>query len=268
MKKERVITLHELKMNYGNHQVLKGINLNVYRGDIVGYIGSNGAGKSTTIKIILGLLDGYTGMVEIFGKPLQKDNLEYKRRIGYVPESANMYEQLTSSEYLSFIGTLYGINEKTAREKAYQLLRLLNMEKAFHQRIDSFSKGMRQKVLIVSSLLHNPDIILMDEPLNGLDTNSASIIKQIFKRLADKGKTIFFSSHIMEVVENMSDRIILLSDGKIAADGDFTELKSGSGLGSLEEIFNQMTGFNNQAIIVNDFVDYVLNADTGKSQNA
>jgi len=131
----------------------------------------------------------------------------------------------------------------------------------FDHRIDSFSKGMRQKVLIVSSLLHNPDIIFLDEPLNGLDTNSVSIMKQIFRKLASKGKTIFFSSHIMEVVENMSNRIVLLNNGKIVADGDFTELKEQSKQGSLEEIFNQLTGFKQQENITDTFVDYVLSED-------
>lgn len=268
MEKEKVMTLKNLKKNYGKHQVLKGINLNVYRGDIIGYIGSNGAGKSTTIKILLGLLDGYSGTVEIFGEPLEKNSVTYKKHVGYVPESANMYEQLTPNEYLSFVGTLYGLDEKTARAKAFQLLSLLNMEKAFHQRIDSFSKGMRQKVLIVSSLLHNPDIIFMDEPLNGLDTNSVSIIKQIMKRLASEGKTIFFSSHIMEVVEDMSDRIVLLSDGNVVADGRVSDLKSGSGLGSLEAIFNQMSGFQDHEYIVDTFVEYVLTTNVGKTHHA
>lgn len=260
-EREKLITLRELKMNFGNHQVLKGVNLDVFRGDIIGYIGPNGAGKSTTIKIILGLIEGYTGQVEVFGKQLQKGDLQYKRKIGYVPESADMYEQLTPHEYLSFIGTLYGIDEKVAAEKAFQLLRLLDMEETFDQRIDSFSKGMRQKVLIVSSLLHNPDIIFLDEPLNGLDTNSVSVIKQIFKKLADKGKTIFFSSHIMEVVENLSNRIVLLANGKIVADGHFTELKEQSKQGSLEAIFNQLTDFKQHEDIVDTFVDHVLSKD-------
>jgi len=258
VEKEKVITLHNLKMNFGNHQVLKGIHLEVYRGDIVGYIGPNGAGKSTTIKIILGLIEGYTGSVEVFGKPIDKKDLQYKRKIGYVPESADMYEQLTPSEYLSFIGMLYGIGEKVAQEKGFQLLRLLGMEEMFHQRIEGFSKGMRQKVLIVSSLLHNPDIIFLDEPLNGLDTNSVSVIKQIFRELANQGKTIFFSSHIMEVVENMSNRIMLLADGKVVADGDVAQLKKQSDQGSLEEVFNQLTNFHSQDDTVKAFVDYVL----------
>lgn len=265
-EKEKVITLRDLQMNYGEHHVLKGVNLNVYRGEIVGYIGPNGAGKSTTIKIILGLMDGYSGTVEVFGKPLQKKCLAYKRRIGYVPESADMYEQLTPNEYLSFIGMLYGIDENIAREKAFQLLRLLGMETVFDQQIDSFSKGMRQKTLIVSGLLHNPDIIFLDEPLNGLDSNSVSIMKQIFRNLANHGKTIFFSSHIMEVVENMSDRIILLSNGKVAADGNLATLKNKSGQESLEEIFNQLTGSDHPDEIVHTFVDQVLQTD-GKDFN-
>lgn len=261
MDKEKAIRLRDLKINFSKQEVLKGIDLDVYRGDIVGYIGANGAGKSTTIKIILGLLEGYTGEVSIFGETLVKGNTAYKKSIGYVPESADMYGQLTPAEYLTFVGTLYGINGEVAREKGFQLLCLLNMENFFHQRIDSFSKGMRQKVLIVSSLLHNPDILFLDEPLNGLDTNSVSIIKQIFSQLAEKGKTIFFSSHIMEVVENMSNRIVLLSDGKIVADGDFSELKAQSKQESLENIFNQLTGFNHSGQIVETFVDYVLNHD-------
>lgn len=261
VEREKLITLHELKMNFGNHRILKGINLDVFRGDMIGYIGPNGAGKSTTIKIILGLIDGYEGHVEVFGEPLQKEDVQYKKKIGYVPESADMYEQLTPREYLSFIGTLYGIDEKVAAKKAFQLLRLLDMDDMFDQRIDSFSKGMRQKVLIVSSLLHNPDILFLDEPLNGLDTNSVSIIKQILKKLASKGKTIFFSSHIMEIVENMSNRIVLLSNGKIVADGNVTGLKEQSKQKSLEGVFNQLTDFKQQENIIDSFVEFVLSED-------
>lgn len=265
-RKEKLITLRDLKINFGNDQVLKGINLDVFRGDIIGYIGPNGAGKSTTIKIILGLIEGYSGQVEVFGGRLQKGDSRYKRRIGYVPESADMYEQLTPSEYLSFIGTLYGIDKRVREEKAFQLLSLLDMEKMFDQRIDSFSKGMRQKVLIVSSLLHNPDIIFLDEPLNGLDTNSVSIMKEIFRKLANKGKTIFFSSHIMEIVENMSNRIVLLANGQIVADGNFTQLKEQNNEGSLEGVFNQLTGFKRQENTIDTFVDYVFSEDEKSTQ--
>src|SRR5699024_1428732 len=200
-----------------------------------------------------------TGEVEVFGERLRPGDSQYKRRLGYVPESSDMYEQLTPREYLPFIGTLYGMDKGQAEEKAFQLLRLLDMEAVFDHRIDSFSKGMRQKVLIVSSLLHNPDIIFLDEPLNGLDTNSVSIIKEIFRKLAGHGKTIFFSSHIMEVVENLSNRIVLLTDGKIVADGTFAALKEQNKQGSLEGVFNQLTGFQRQENTIDTFVDYVLN---------
>jgi ABC-2 type transport system ATP-binding protein len=258
---EKVLSLSNLKLYYGDQQVLKGIHLDVFRGDIIGYIGPNGAGKSTTIKIILGLIDEYTGEVEVFGKRLKQGDSEYKGRLGYVPESSDMYEQLTPREYLSFIGTLYGMDKREAEEKAFQLLRLLEMEDVFDHRIDSFSKGMRQKVLIVSSLLHNPDIIFLDEPLNGLDTNSVSVIKEIFRKLAAHGKTIFFSSHIMEVVENLSSRIVLLQDGKIVADDTFAGLREQNKQGSLEGVFNQLTGFEKQDNTIDTFVDYVLNEE-------
>lgn len=261
MNKQKQISLKKLQMEYGTQRVLKGIDLDVFQGDIIGYIGSNGAGKSTTIKIMLGLVEGYTGEVELFGEALKTGELKHKRKIGYVPESADMYEQLTPSEYLSFSGTLYGMDPVVANEKAFQLLRLLDMEDVFYKRIDSFSKGMRQKVLIVSSLLHNPEIIFMDEPLNGLDTNSVSVIKQIFKQLAEQGKTIFFSSHIMELVENVSNRIVLLADGKVAADGDFAQLQTQNQEGSLEKIFNQLTGFNEQENIVETFINHVIQDD-------
>ena len=261
MNKQKQISLKNVQMEFDTQQVLKGIDLDVFQGDIIGYIGANGAGKSTTIKIMLGLLEGYTGEVELFGEPLQTGDLKHKRKIGYVPESADMYDQLTPSEYLSFSGILYGMDPVVANEKAFQLLRLLGMEDVFHKRIDSFSKGMRQKVLIVSSLLHNPEVIFLDEPLNGLDTNSVTVMKEIFKRLGGQGKTIFFSSHIMELVENVSNRVVLLADGKVVADGDFAQLQTQNQEGSLEKIFNQLTGFNDQENIVETFINRVMQDD-------
>ncbi len=259
MPKEIALALHDVKMNFGAEQVLKGINLDVYLGEIIGYIGPNGAGKSTTIKLILGITCGYEGQIEVLGKPIQTDDVHYKANIGYVPESADMYDQLTACEYLTFIGGLYGVEEERAREKALVLLELLGMEEVFHQRIDAFSKGMRQKVLLISALLHDPKILFLDEPLNGLDANSVIVMKEILRKLAQEGKTIFYSSHIMEVVENISDRIILLADGEIVADGSFDQLKEQSKQGSLEAVFNQLTGFESHAETANAFVDVVVN---------
>lgn len=254
---EVVLRIKDLEKHYGMKNVLKGIDLTVYRGQIIGYIGPNGAGKSTTIKILLGLEGDYYGKVEVFGEEVTEKNIDYKRRIGYVPEIAELYDNLTASEYLTFVGELYGMDVRTADEKAQKLMKVFGLEEVYHSRIASYSKGMRQKVLIISSLLHNPDLLFLDEPLSGLDANSVMVFKEILAILAAQGKTIFYSSHIMDVVEKISNRIILINDGKIVADGSFNELKEQIKEGTLEQIFNQLTGFNEYKGLAEEFVSVV-----------
>ncbi|AKA68357.1 ABC transporter ATP-binding protein [Clostridium scatologenes] len=254
---EIAITIRDLKMNYGEKQVLRGIDLDVYKGQIVGYIGPNGAGKSTTVKIMLGLLEGYTGQIEILGNDISNGSVEYKRKIGYVPEVAEIYDNLTAREYLTFIGELYGLDYEDVEEKGRKLMKVFSLEEMYDSRMSSYSKGMRQKVLIISSLLHNPDILFLDEPLSGLDANSVMVVKEILAELASQNKTIFYSSHIMDVVEKISSRIILINGGQIVADGSFAELKNKCKEGSLEEIFNQLTGFNEHREIAKKFVSIV-----------
>ncbi|KAB3531126.1 ABC transporter ATP-binding protein [Alkaliphilus serpentinus] len=254
IKREPILSIKDLKMNYGSKEVLKGINLEVIRGEIIGYIGPNGAGKSTTVKILLGIVGGYKGDIRIFGENIDGKSMEYKKRIGYVPETSEIYDNLTAGEYLSFIGEIYGLTEEEVDDKAQRLMALFEIKDAYHNRITSFSKGMKQKLLIIASLLHNPDILFLDEPLNGLDANSVMIFKEILAELAARGKTIFYSSHIMEVVEKISSRIILLNNGENVADGTFGELKEKNFDASLEEIFNQLTGFNQHKIIAEEFV--------------
>ena len=249
-----VISIKNLEMSYGDKQVLNGIDLEVMSGQIIGYIGPNGAGKSTTVKILLGILNGYTGQVHVFGQDISSGDIAYKKRIGYVPETAEIYDVLSAQEYLTFIGGLYGMDFETCDKKAARLMDLLGIGDVYTSRISSFSKGMRQKVLIISSLLHNPDILFFDEPLSGLDANSVMVFKEIMAELAAQGKTIFYSSHIMEVVEKISDRIILINGGRIVADGSFDQLKSQNSEGSLEEIFNQLTGFNQHKEIAQSFI--------------
>lgn len=244
-------------MAFGDKEVLKDINVDVYKGQIIGYIGPNGAGKSTTLKIMLGLIDGYRGDVEIFGTDIATGDVAYKNKIGYVPENADMYDNLTAAEYITFIGELYGLEREVAEARGLRLMKQFEMENVFHQRISSFSKGMRQKVLIITSLIHNPDLIFLDEPLSGLDANSVMVIKDMLELLAKEGKTIFYSSHIMEVVENISSRIILLANGTIAADGTFEELKEQNKQGSLQAIFNQITGFDAHEQQAKEFVDII-----------
>lgn len=252
-----VISIKNLRMMYGDRYVLQGIDLEVYQGQIIGYIGPNGAGKSTTIKTMLGLAEGYTGEIRIFGNDISNGDISYKSKIGYVPETAELYDALTAKEYLTFIGNLYGLDDEQAEWKAKRLMDLFGLSEVYNARISSYSKGMRQKVLLVSSLLHDPEILFLDEPLSGLDANSVMIVKEILAQLASQGKTIFYSSHIMDVVEKISNRIILLDGGRIIADGSFAELKDQCKEGSLEEIFNQLTGFNEHKDIANRFVSIV-----------
>ncbi|WP_258881053.1 ABC transporter ATP-binding protein [Clostridium tagluense] len=254
---EIIISIKDLQMSYGSKKVLNGINLEIPRGQIIGYIGTNGAGKSTTIKIMLGILEGYTGTVEILGQDISDGSIEYKKKIGYVPEIADIYENLTAYEYLSFLGEIYGLEEKNLIERAKKMMGLFGMEDVINSRISSYSKGMKQKLLIICSLIHNPDILFFDEPLSGLDANSVMVFKEVMNTLAKGGKTIFYSSHIMDVVEKVSDRIILLNQGRIVADGSFEQLKNNQKEGSLEEIFNQLTGFNEHAEIAKEFVSLV-----------
>jgi ABC-2 type transport system ATP-binding protein len=254
---EVILCLKDLKKSYGVKEVLQGIDLTVTRGQIIGYIGPNGAGKSTTIKILLGLEEGYSGTIEIFGEKIIGNQMDYKRKIGYVPEIAELYDNLSAMEYLTFIGELYGMDIKQADEKAQKLMKVFGLEEVYHSRISSYSKGMRQKVLIISSLLHNPELLFLDEPLNGLDANSVMVFKEILAQLASQGKTIFYSSHIMDVVEKISNRIILINGGKIVADGSFLELKEQNMEGSLEQIFNQLTGFNEYKVMAEEFVSII-----------
>ncbi|MBU5438860.1 ABC transporter ATP-binding protein [Tissierella sp. MSJ-40] len=259
--RDPIITIRDLRKSFGTKEVLKGINLDVYEGQIIGYIGPNGAGKSTTVKIMLGLIGGYHGEIKILGQDISKGNVEYKRKIGYVPETAEIYDNLSAREYLTFIGELYGLNYKKADKKAEKLMDLFGIGNVYDSRISSYSKGMKQKVLIISSLLNDPDVLFLDEPLSGIDANSVMIFKEVLSELVRKGKTIFYSSHIMEVVEKISSRIILINNGMIVADGSFEELKDKSMEGSLEAIFNELTGFKEHRKIAEEIVSIVQEVD-------
>lgn len=254
---ENIIEIEGLNKSFGNNLVLNNITLNVQPGQIIGYIGPNGAGKSTTIKILAGLLGDYSGSVKIKGQEVSEATTEVKRIIGYIPENAVVYESLTPIEYLRFLGGLHNIEPDAVTQKAEDLLQLLGLFPNRNDRMSSFSKGMRQKVLIISGLLHNPDIVFLDEPLSGLDANAVILVKEILQRLRSSGKTLFYSSHIMDVVEKICDRIILINKGEIVANGSFAELKSQQQSGSLEQLFNQMTGNNEHVTLADDFVNII-----------
>lgn len=254
---ESIITIRNLSKSYGTHQVLKNINLDIPKGQIIGYIGPNGAGKSTTVKIMLGLVGEYSGDIHILGNDIGTGDNSYKKKIGYVPETSAMYETLTAREYLTFIGELYGMAYDTADLKAEKLMDLFSIKDAYDARISSYSKGMKQKTMIISALINNPDILFLDEPLSGMDANSVMVFKEVMAELSRKGKTIFYSSHIMEVVEKISNRIILINNGEIVADGSFDDLRSQSMDASLESIFNQLTGFDKHEEIASEIVSVI-----------
>lgn len=241
MNMEPIISIKNLYKNYGQKQVLKNISLDIYPGQVIGYIGPNGAGKSTTVKILCGLITNFEGEVIIKGINVKDNPLAVKQSVGYVPELAELYEVLTPSEFLLFMGDLYGLDEATATTRIEKILTAFGLQENLHQRMDSFSKGMRQKVLLTSGILHNPDIIILDEPLSGLDANSVIIVKDLISKLAKEGKTIFYCSHMMDVVEKVSDRIVLIDKGEVIANGSFEELKQQQGNQSLEQIFAGLT---------------------------
>lgn len=248
-----IIQVHNLHKYYGETHVLKGIDLSVSAGQVVGYIGPNGAGKSTTLKILIGMLPDYTGEAHVLGMDVKTHALDIKRRIGYVPENAALYDTLTPMEYLQFVGQLYDLGNDQIERKALDLLRLFQLADYANARMTTFSKGMRQKVLLISGLLHNPDVIFLDEPLSGLDANAVVLVKEIIRQLANGGKTIFYSSHIMDVVEKISDRIIIIAEGRIIADGTFAELQQ-QRPESLEQLFAELTGSDGQTTVAEEFI--------------
>ena len=238
---EPIITIRNLNKSYGFKHVLKDINLDIHRGQVIGYIGPNGAGKSTTVKILAGLLGDFSGEVVINGIDIRKNPVAVKSMIGLVPELAELYDVLTPNEFLNLMGALYNMPQELVTERAGKMLDAFGLAGNMDQRMDTFSKGMKQKVLITSGLMHNPEIIILDEPLSGLDANAVIVVKELISKLAKSGKTVFYCSHMMDIVEKVSDRIILIDQGTVIADGTIQELREKQGQESLESIFAGLT---------------------------
>lgn len=238
---DAIISMKGLRKSYGKKEVLHGIDLDIAPGQVIGYIGPNGAGKSTTVRILAGLDSQFEGEVIVNGLDIRTQSLEVKKRIGYIPEQTEIYDVLTPREFLSMLGRLQGMEAAQLDQRMLKMLSYFGMDGHIDDRMDTFSKGMRQKVLLVSGLLHNPEIIFMDEPLSGLDANTVILVKEIITQLAAQGKTIIYCSHIMDTVEKISDRIILIADGSVVADGPIETLRSKQG-DSLEAIFSNLTG--------------------------
>lgn len=245
---EPIITIRNLSKQYGDKTVLNNINLDVYPGQIIGYIGPNGAGKSTTVKILTGVIQDYDGDITVLGQSLADNLIDIKKKIGYIPELTELYDLLTPREYLSFIGKLYHLEDDVIESRGIKMLNTLGLGDNIDQRMDSFSKGMRQKVLITSGLMHNPSIVILDEPLSGLDANAVIMVKELLQVLKQEGKTIFYCSHMMDVVEKVSDRIVLIDKGAIVADGTIEELRK-DGSDSLERIFSKLTSSEEDNVV-------------------
>ncbi len=235
-----MLELINVTKKFNGVAVVNGVGFRVLPGEIVGYLGPNGAGKSTTVKMIAGLLEQNSGEILFRGVPIIKDFLSYKARVGYVPEQGELYTHLTGLEYLLLVGRLRGIPEQLLFTKISGILEVLGMTYEMYLSISGYSKGMKQKILIAAALLHDPDLLLLDEPLSGLDVSTMLIIKDLFLLLSGNGKTIVYSSHVLDVVEKVCSRVIILNKGKVVADDSVDRLGHLMRCPSLEAIFRQL----------------------------
>jgi ABC-2 type transport system ATP-binding protein len=239
---EPLVRFEKVSFGYDGAEVLHEISFTLGRGEIVGLLGPNGAGKTTTIKIIAGILAPDAGSVAVAGLPLPKCAVDVKRRIGYVPEAAMLFESLTGQEFLELVGRLQDVAEDVLQARIRGMLEAFDLTSDRVSRLDTYSKGMRQKILIAAALVHNPELILLDEPLSGLDVNAAMMIKDLLAALAAEGKTILYSSHVLDVVEKVCRRALIIHHGALIAEGAPEELKASTGRATLEEVFRKLTG--------------------------
>jgi ABC-2 type transport system ATP-binding protein len=239
-----MISLELLTKRFGAQTAVDALSFAIPAGQIVGFLGPNGAGKSTTLKMLTGMLEPTSGTATICGFNLSDEPLEVKRRVGFVPESGAVFESLTGLEYLQMVAALYAIPEDAARERIRQFIAFfdLSFETLTDKLLGAYSKGMRRKVVITSALLHNPPVVFFDEPLDGLDANAAVGFKALIQTLAREGKTIVYSSHILDVVERVCDRVLIIDKGRLILDGKPDELVAVHNAGTLEKLFTQLTG--------------------------
>jgi ABC-2 type transport system ATP-binding protein len=247
-----MISLRGVKKRYGKFAAVKGIDLDVHRGEIFGFLGPNGAGKTTTIRIVAGVLQPSEGRVVVGGDDLEERPEAAKTRIGYIPDRPYLYEKLSGGEFLRFVAGLWGKEGDVVEARVDRLLELFQLTQWKDELIESYSHGMRQKILISSALIHQPELIVVDEPLVGLDPRAARLLKDLFKAFAKNGGTVFLSTHTLEVAEALCDRIAIIDKGEIMALGSMDELRAQSHAGEahLEEIFLKVTGGEAMADVV------------------
>lgn len=235
-----MLELRRVTKLYAGIPAVDNVSFAARPGEVTGYLGANGSGKSTTMKMITGLLAMTMGEILFEGRPIREDVIGFKRRMGYVPEEPDLYNHLSGVEYLTMVAQLRGLPGRESAERIEGLLQLLGLHGDRHASISGYSKGMRQKVLIAGALLHNPSLVMLDEPFSGLDVGSALVLRRLIQELAARGKVVLFSSHELDTVERVSTRVVILHKGRIVADDSIEGLRSLMELHSLEAIFSQL----------------------------
>ena len=248
----------QLTKFYGSIPAVRDITFQIAPGNVLGYLGPNGSGKSTTVKMLIGLLQPTHGEVRFDGRNIQQDLVTYHRRLGYVPEEANLYLHLTGWEYLVMVGTLRGMSHSTLSTRSDQLLDLLALGAYKHVQMSAYSKGMRQRILLIAALMDNPDVLILDEPLSGLDVTSAMVVKNLIQILSGKGKFIFYCSHVLEVVEKVCSQLTVIRKGRMIAYGTTGEVRRQIGQSTLEQAFVQLVEDKDTGQIASDIVSVMV----------
>jgi ABC-2 type transport system ATP-binding protein len=256
-----VLEVVNLCKRYRGIPSIEDINFRIRAGEIVGYLGPNGSGKSTTVKIITGLLQPNEGSVLFEGKDIRSNMVNFRSILGYVPEEAHVYTYLSGLEYLQLVGRLRGLGESDIERRATRMLKLLGLESWRYSPISFYSKGMKQRVLIAAALMHNPKLLVFDEPLSGLDVVSARLFKDLLQELAAQGKAILYISHVLEVVEQVCDRVIVIAQGKILADAAPAELAKVMQLANLQDVFAQLVQQEDTRVLARQLVDVMRVGD-------
>ena len=238
--------------------VVNDVSFEVGRGEVVGYLGPNGSGKSTTAKLLTGLLEPSSGSIFFEGHDVSRDPLRFRQRLGYVPEEPILYPFQSATEYLELVGRLRELNPSTLARKIGALLELFGLSHAANQDIGSYSKGMKQRVMLIAALLHDPDVLILDEPDAGLDVTTTLVLRQLVVALARRGKAVLYSSHILELVEKACDRVLVIHQGRIVADGTVEALGRLVSGGSLEDVFSQLVLRQDPQRTAADIADVVV----------
>jgi len=251
------LEVRNLTKRYRRIPVVDRVSFSVQSGEVAGYLGPNGSGKSTTVKMLMGLVEPASGEILLDGVDVRRDFIGFKRRLGYVPEEAHVYPALTGMEYLQLMGRLREMPEAAVNEKATDLLKLFSLYLNRHAPLASYSKGMKQRVLISAALLHDPDILVFDEPLSGLDVSSALLFKHLVAELASRGKVILYISHVLEVVERICAKVIVIYKGQIKAEDSVGRLRELMHVPSLEEIFTQLVQHEDMEAVAKDIAEAI-----------